>query len=177
MKKIVIFVILMMIIVFAFKDNTQNKVELPVYSIQNNTFKQLMDSILNSSINCNKFPENREWYVSGRSFFDTLKKVKYYEISISILKKDFLFSYTNHDEILGLLEYNNLTIYLLDNYPDQLFKRTTMIKSVSYNDLKKKGKFYVEPFSDYPVWRYYYNQNIFIENSFNKYDCKQWELK
>ena len=108
---------------------------------------------------------------------DASDEAQFSELSISIVDKNFLFTYSKITDIKGVINFKNRCIYILYECPVSLFLDSNKSKFIHYNNLKKKyDKFYVKPFAEYPVWRFQYYQNYFIENKFNKYDCEQWNL-
>lgn len=152
--------------------NKTETVCLNEYFIKNKSFSVYVDSIIDNSYECEKFPKDSEWYIAVRKLDEEV-----FIISVSIVDEDFLLTYTELSDIKGLIHSNNTKIFILHSAPEELFcKKSTNIK-VNYNyELKSQNKPKMKPIIEYPTWKYTLKGDIITENKFNSYDCKVWNL-
>ena len=177
MKNIIIGVVLMStIMVYSFnKIGYEDNVRLYVYEFNNESLKIITDSIIVSSISCDRFPKNKEWYISCRTINDSTTNFE--DISVSIVNKDYLFSYSDHKDIKGLIySKNDMKIYLVNGIPENLLRKTVKTIIIDYKNLKDSRAFNIKPISEFPVWKFKYYKGQFIQSKFNRYDCDQWDL-
>jgi hypothetical protein len=177
MKNNIIGVVLMSaIIIYSFnKIGYEDKVQLDVYEFNNVVLKNITDSIIVSSISCDKFPKNKEWYISCRAINDSTASFE--DITVSVVNKDYLFSYTDHKDIKGLIYCKNyIKIYLINGITENLLRKTVNSIIIDYKNLKDSREFNIKPISEFPVWNFKYCKGQFIQSKFNTYNCDQWDL-